>query len=542
MQVIKACVNERLLQKADRLFTGTLDGRIIEILQNARRAGATEVRISNKDGLITVQDNGSGIEDFQKLLDLGGSGWGEAMEAGEDPAGVGLFSLAPREVTILSGNRKTIIDKDGWTGKPVEVTQTSEAIKGTVVKFKDEKPWDMELVEKHAVFAGIRVVVDGKYCHQMPFCSDEAVRYENPGCRIEVAKEISKYHRDWTTTWYHGRVLVNFHGQVVQLDHWPSKNRQGLTILVDIAEQTDIRLMLPARTMLVENTASQKLKEAMELEYFKYFQKQKTHTLYYEEYLRAKELDIELPEAEPQFSAGLIYDEYDQVVEVVKPKEMELKDCYLCFDNDCDDDLAEVNAHLLGALGKFEGKPFIPVSIDKGYMGYSWTELPKVTKVEVKYGKELLRQGILSEELACFEKLSITVQTSDSETFSSEVCMAITEASKREGYRWCDKIICVTKEARDTVGSDNIWYHLGGFNIEGDCYETQQYYVEKELDEFWNTLIGPYETMRQELFSILSRQYKIHDKWKRITVTSEGTLEILFNDGKTEIVKPPKAS
>ena len=67
MQVIKACVSERLLQKADRLFTGTLDGRIIEILQNARRAGATEVRISNKDGLITVQDNGSGIEDFQKL-------------------------------------------------------------------------------------------------------------------------------------------------------------------------------------------------------------------------------------------------------------------------------------------------------------------------------------------------------------------------------------------------------------------------------------------------------------------------------------------
>jgi len=33
MQVIKACVSERLLQKATRLFTGTLDGRVIEILQ-----------------------------------------------------------------------------------------------------------------------------------------------------------------------------------------------------------------------------------------------------------------------------------------------------------------------------------------------------------------------------------------------------------------------------------------------------------------------------------------------------------------------------
>ena len=193
-EVICAKVNPRLLTKSERLFTGTVDGRIIEILQNARRAGATEVRIINKDGFVTVQDNGSGIEDFQKLLDLGGSGWDEKMEAGEDPAGVGLFSLAPREVTIISGNRKTVIDKDGWTGKPVEVTQTSETIKGTIVKFHDEKPWDMELVEKHAVFAGIKVVVDGKYCHQMPFCSDEAVYYENPGCRIEVVNEISNYH------------------------------------------------------------------------------------------------------------------------------------------------------------------------------------------------------------------------------------------------------------------------------------------------------------------------------------------------------------
>ena len=123
MQTIQAKVNARLLSKADRLFTGTIEGRIIEILQNARRAKATEVRITNKDGFVTVYDNGCGIEDFQKLLDLGGSGWDEKMEAGEDPAGVGLFSLAPREVSIVSGNRKTVIDKDGWTGKPVEVTQ-----------------------------------------------------------------------------------------------------------------------------------------------------------------------------------------------------------------------------------------------------------------------------------------------------------------------------------------------------------------------------------------------------------------------------------
>jgi len=109
METIQAQVSTRLLSKASRLFTGTLEGRIIEILQNARRAGATHVNIINKNGFVTVCDNGSGIEDFSKLLSLGDSDWDDAMEKAEDPAGVGVFCLAPRELTICSGNRKVCI-------------------------------------------------------------------------------------------------------------------------------------------------------------------------------------------------------------------------------------------------------------------------------------------------------------------------------------------------------------------------------------------------------------------------------------------------
>jgi len=143
-ETICAKTNTRLLSKADRLFTGSVDGRIIEILQNARRAGATEVRVANKDGLVAVADNGRGIDDFQKLLDLGGSGWDEKLEAGEDPAGVGLFSLAPKEVEIVSGQKKVVIDKDGWTGTPVVVTPMAEAVNGTVLTFRDERPWELK--------------------------------------------------------------------------------------------------------------------------------------------------------------------------------------------------------------------------------------------------------------------------------------------------------------------------------------------------------------------------------------------------------------
>jgi len=541
-QTICAKVNPRLLTKAERLFTGTAEGRVIEILQNARRAGAKEVRISNKDGYVTIEDNGSGIEDFQKLLDLGGSGWNQKIEAGEDPAGVGLFSLAPRQVTIRSEGSQIVITKNGWTGSPLQVTPSKNYVKGTRLEFTDEKPWDMELVEKYAVFADIRVIVDGKYCHSMPFCSSQAVHYANPGCRIEVIKGISKYHDEWTSSYYYGRVLVNFHGQVVQLDYWPTKNRPGLTILVDIADQTDIRLMLPARTRLVENKAFEQLKAAIELEYYKYFQRQKTHTLYYEEYLRAKELGIELPQAQPQFKAGLIWGEYNEPVEIAVPKNFKLEDGYLCFNGDLKNDMAETNVHLLAAQGEFKDKPFVPVTIDSGYMGYNWTKLPNVTKVEVSKGKEKLRNSINCGEIVCFDKLSITVHTSDGKTFSSDVDMAVITEPPKGKHQWSEEIVCVTKEARNHLSAENIWFHIGGYNTDGDSYDTQLSYFEKELQEFWNELVGPYESLRSEVISSLSGYYSLHDKWQKITIFADNSLEIVFKNGRRQRINPPAES
>jgi len=166
MKTIHAKVNPRLLSKASRLFTGTLAGRIIEILQNARRAGAKHLHITNKDGTIIVRDDGQGIEFFEKLLDLGGSGWDETLEASEDPAGVGLFCLAPRELTIRSNSRRLTIAADGWTGAPVEILEDPEGLLasglnisagvGTELSFKDE-PWNAAIVKPLAVFTGMDI-------------------------------------------------------------------------------------------------------------------------------------------------------------------------------------------------------------------------------------------------------------------------------------------------------------------------------------------------------------------------------------------------
>ena len=538
-QTICAKVNPRLLTKADRLFTGSLEGRIIEILQNARRAGATEVRIGNKDGFVTVQDNGSGISDFQKLLDLGGSGWDEALEQGEDPAGVGLFSLAPRKVTIVSGNWKTVIDNDGWTGRPIEVIESEAFVGGTRLTFQDEKCWDFGTVERHTVFAGIRVVVDGKFCHRMPFCSSQAAEYPGLGCRLEVVPELSKYHRQWYDRHYSSKPLVNFHGQVVELDYWPGKMDRGLHILVDLAQQTSIRLMLPARTQLVENPALEKLKAAIEIEYFRYFQRQKQHSLYHGEYLRSKELGIVLPEATPTYHVGLVWDEYDQVVEVTAPKDFKLQEGVLCLEDGLNNEHDLTNVHLLGALGKLAETPFVPVSIENGYRGYSWTNLPKVISIKVAAGKERLRRMILSCDLVCVESLSITVETSDGMRFSSEVPMAMISEGPTATYKWHSDTLYVTEAARRDLTDDNLWYHLGGFDCEGDSYETQQYDVEESLGEFWSELVGPHENLRHELMTRINLHHRIYDKWQKVIVEENGDMKIIFKDGKAEIVKQP---
>lgn len=530
MQTIQAKVNTRLLSKAERLFTGTLAGRIIEILQNARRAGATEVTITHQESTVTVSDNGRGIEDFSTLLDLGKSDWDEAMDCSEDPAGVGIFCLAPRRLEIQSGSRKVVITEQGWTGEPVPVQQMDAQIPGTMLIFQDES-WEKDTVERHAVFSGLKVVVDGKQCAGEAFVSDGAVHYPKLGCRIEVrqSNELGTWHNRWRCGYYSEEALVNFHGQVVSLTYNPVSER--LRFLVEFTgEPTGIRLMLPARTQFVENEALEQLKAAMEKEAYRYIQKQGKHRLHYKEYLRARELGIVLPEAEPVFTVGLLSGDLPEPIEVPMPKDFPLERCYR-FDGNypgaCETD--DANAHLLAATGTFD-TPFVPVSISQCYDGYSWANLPTIDKVEVAVGKELGSEGIWNELLIAVDSLSITVHTTDGKTFASGVCMAVREhPAKKRTWSYMD--IYVTLAARSELDPTDIWYHCGGWNEDGDTWDTQLYGFEEELEHFWATVIGPAEFLRSKLLEAV-RSFDL--KWQSITIDANGALSITHADGSIE--------
>ena len=534
MQTIQAKVSKKLLSKADRLFTGSLGGRMIEILQNARRAGATQVDITNKDGLVTISDNGCGIEDFSKLLDLGDSDWDETMEMAEDPAGVGIFCLAPRELTICSGNRKVCITEKAWTGELVPILKSTEFVKGTRLVFRDE-PWEFSAVEKHAVFTGLAVMVDGQKCAREHFCSDSAVSHPALGCKIEVRekKSLNKWHTRFRSGYYSNDVLVNFHGQVISFTDLPVSDTE-LTFLVDMTgDPTGIRLMLPARTQLIENKAFDELKAAIEVEVYRFIQRQGSHKLPFEEYKRAKELGIDLPEAEPVFEVGLLYDDVVEPIEVTKPEKFPLNKCYR-LSKDCMDacETNEANVHLLAATGNFE-EPFVPVRIRPAYDGYSWANLPTVDKVEVTVGRELGSEGVWNETLIAVDSLQIAVHTSDNKVFKSDVLMVVLEepAEKRSWY--CMNVY-VTLEARNQLSSTDIWFHLGGWNDDGDTYDTQLYYFEQDLEEFWAAVIGPGEYLRSKIRSCL---YGVVKDWKRVIFEEDETITILYKDGTEKVYK-----
>ena len=113
---------------------------VSELLQNARRAGATHIEVDYDAAaqLLRVQDDGSGLEDFQKLLSFNETGWDESTRVEERPFGVGFSKClyAATRCVVASGRQRVDFDTDAALGKAlidVEQVAETEAVAGTCV-------------------------------------------------------------------------------------------------------------------------------------------------------------------------------------------------------------------------------------------------------------------------------------------------------------------------------------------------------------------------------------------------------------------------
>lgn len=91
---------------------------IQELIQNARRAGATTIWVNtgvsaSGEPTLSVLDNGCGLEDFQVLLQVATSGWSEETKVSEGPYGMGFLSAVygSRQVDVVSRGKVLRLDQ-----------------------------------------------------------------------------------------------------------------------------------------------------------------------------------------------------------------------------------------------------------------------------------------------------------------------------------------------------------------------------------------------------------------------------------------------
>ena len=108
-----------------------------ELLQNARRAGATRVEVNHSDSMASLQvlDDGCGISDFQKLLMIAESGWNQEVVDAEQPYGMGWMATcfaAERVIVESKGKRMRFKTEDALALQDLECEE-SEVSGHTVI-------------------------------------------------------------------------------------------------------------------------------------------------------------------------------------------------------------------------------------------------------------------------------------------------------------------------------------------------------------------------------------------------------------------------
>lgn len=261
-QSIHATIHEDAINRVAGFFNAGTKDILNELLQNARRSGATRVDITTQPDRITVADDGAGIADPAAILAFGQSGWDNRAAQSEHAAGMGFYALARSERVRVSSRRRdepawqVDLTPDHFVGKldaPVQRLFETTNPPGTTVTFASTKDPDRDIMDA-ARYYPLPVRVNGLRTEQANFLR-EAIHTEVwEGVRIGVYSD----HR-----WSHiGR--MNFHGIIVSQPKLPTISTIGdqWTAQVDVLDCPRLELTLPARREVIETPFMAELRTA----------------------------------------------------------------------------------------------------------------------------------------------------------------------------------------------------------------------------------------------------------------------------------------
>ena len=299
---ITARVDASAIERVASFFPHT--AVLPELLQNPRRAAATQVEIGIHEGEITISDDGIGIGNPEDLLGFGLSDWTDEKVRRENPAGMGIFSLA-RYPSVMIRSRSA--DSQGW-----EVNLTPEVFRGrecavvrrlsedipvgTTVAYSDDRTKPRDVADA-ARYYPLPVRLNGELLQQREWLKDAEHVEEFEGVLIGVS--VSSRYGRWRSD---REPHINFHGiqpigfspvYISTLDGnvWDTR--------VDVQDCPGIELALPARREVIQNDFLDDLKLAcLRAIYRAMSRSHERINLSFADLTKAREMGFDLPEAE----------------------------------------------------------------------------------------------------------------------------------------------------------------------------------------------------------------------------------------------------
>ena len=302
------------LLRAPELFDQSMATIVSELLQSARRAGATTVSVTigqDPDGepFARFEDDGGGIDDVQALVAFGRTAWGDEVRRSEDTAGMGAYCLASRGCRVTSRGKSVVLSPNVFVGLEAAPVQQAAHRPGTVIEFSlrrdasglvvDEVELLSQAIASECLYSPIPVSFEGRLIPRLPFLEHALEVRVIEGVAIGVYSQkawalrteqgpLTGKHRSAGDEGLrhaagpHGfEGLVSFGGHVAKTPE-RVRVRDGdteVTALWEVRDNPRLRLLLPTRDRVIEDDAWHSLVKATRLALCDHVLRQPVHRL-----------------------------------------------------------------------------------------------------------------------------------------------------------------------------------------------------------------------------------------------------------------------
>lgn len=548
---IRSSVSQEAITKVTRLFNGTMKDVLDELLQNARRAGALRVDIDllerGGNRMLSVRDDGRGIADPSVLLSLGRSDWTPETRQNEDPAGMGVFSLAGRSVEIRSiacgvDSWRVVVPAEAWEDQRALPIEPCDIMRGTQILIEAPEQWIAALngaAADCARFYPLPVFLNGEPLARADFLADAVYCEYWEGCII------GGFHGAQAPTGRRSR--LNFHGLTVDchLPHIGDVDRAGgWTVRVDIQAAPNLRLVLPARKEVVAGPSLDALLDACRRAVYRMVLGQDDHRLSYASWSEARALGIMLPEPLPCLEAWTP----ETAEPYARMRGAVVRDQAMIIIPDQEPDVAQSVAPILNDPQLVDA---LAVCAERGFEGYSWYDaLPRLTCLRFGFTRDGTQTWIDDEEIASVG------QTGPVTALRLEMTIAAAAGSE-PAIRTCEAPLRMMVRSVDCYGIDDATILVDSLasidpdelaelleaslfspdeDRDADSWETQRSNFQMEARHMANSILsGDEEALRAQLAEAIRRDVS----W---LVPAGRTMTATVSRGAVEIVMAPLVS